>query len=56
MSLEQVFGYFVPYVMSLGADIAAMVEKCIIVDDKADYCGRSIENIPNVGCPCLFAY
>jgi hypothetical protein len=37
-----------PYVLSLGADIAAMVEKCRVVDDRENYGDRPIKEFPNV--------
>ncbi len=43
-----VFQNFVPYALSIGADIAATVEKCEVVDDRADFSGKPIRGLPTV--------
>ena len=48
--VSQVLQNFVPYVINMGADVAAMVEKCSVVDDSTDLSGRSIKKIPNASC------
>lgn len=45
---SQVFSNFVPYILSMGADMAATIEKCKVVDEHADYSGRSIKGFPMV--------
>ena len=32
----------------MGADMAAMMEKCAVVDERASYSGRPIKGMPNV--------
>ncbi|GAX73717.1 hypothetical protein CEUSTIGMA_g1170.t1 [Chlamydomonas eustigma] len=36
------FKDFLPYILGLGSDIAAMVEKCMVIDDKASYTGHNL--------------
>ena len=44
----QVFQNFVPHIVGMGADMAAMMEKCAVVDERASYSGRPIKGMPNV--------
>ncbi|GAX73716.1 hypothetical protein CEUSTIGMA_g1169.t1 [Chlamydomonas eustigma] len=46
-----VFQNFIPYILGIGADIAALVEKCRVVDDRLDYSRRAVKDMPlfNIG-------
>ena len=39
------FQDFIPYVMGMGADMAAMVEKCMVVDDTADLSDKTLPSV-----------
>eukprot|EP00955_Chlamydomonas_euryale_P064232 358897-Chlamydomonas_euryale.AAC.11 len=51
-----VFSNFVPRIIAMGADMAAMVEKCRVVDDKANYGGRPTREVPTVCLPWLRSF
>jgi hypothetical protein len=43
-----VFADFVPHVVGTGADMAAMVEKCRVVDERKSYTGMDVRDVPFV--------